>query len=153
MSKVRVGQVAVSTPFDNTSNGFTSEEVQSAIEEVDGKVTGKPRAIVTFGYQGNANTGRWLETFDSVSSNQVPFVTAEPAKIVALSLVNKNTNTGTVSLYKNGILVYTISLVNDTYVTIKDLSISMIEGDQLNAQVTAGTLSAPLLYTSIQINL
>lgn len=34
MSAVSTTQVAISTPFDNASNDFTAEEVQSAIEEV-----------------------------------------------------------------------------------------------------------------------
>jgi hypothetical protein len=33
MSKVYISPIASSVPFDNSSNGFTSTDVQSAIEE------------------------------------------------------------------------------------------------------------------------
>ena len=151
--KFEISQVGYSTPFDNDTNGFIAEDVQTAIEEVSNKVTGKPRAIVTLGYQGTANSGRWLDTFDSVSSDDVPFVTAEPATIKALSLVNKNTNTGTVTVYRNGISVQTISLTAQLYNTLAGLSISLVAGDTVSAQVTTSGFTAPVLYISIQIDL
>lgn len=151
--KIDITQVAYSTPFDNDTNGFLAEDVQAAIEEVDSRVTGKPRAIVTMGYQGTANSGRWLETFDSIASNDVPFITAESATIQAIALVNKNSNTGTITIYKNGVSVTTISLTAQTYNTVSGLTIALATGDSLSAQLTSGTLTAPMLYTSIQINL
>jgi len=62
MSKDQFVQVAQSTPFDNSTNGFVSEDTQAAIEEVNNKAkkikagiilavtfTGTPRkAAVTF---------------------------------------------------------------------------------------------------------
>ncbi len=79
MKRVDISQVAYAVPFDNSMNGFLSTDVQDAIEEIDSKVTGKPRAIIAFAYNGTANTGKWLETFASIASNETPFVTAEPA--------------------------------------------------------------------------
>ena len=108
---------------------------------------------MALGYQGTANSGRWLETFDSVASNTTPFITAEAATVVALSLVSKQTDTGTVTIYKNGSSLTTISLTAQQYNTASSLTFTLVAGDQISAQVTSGTLHATLLYISIQINL
>jgi hypothetical protein len=153
MKRVDITQVAYSTPFDNSMNGFLADDVQEAIEEIDSKVTGKPRAIIAFAYNGTANSGKWLETFASIASNETPFVTAEPAKVKALSLVNFGSTTATVTLYKNGVSAQTISLAAQTYKTIDSLTIALATGDSLSAQVTSGSMQKPALFVSIEINL
>ena len=63
MPNIKITPVAKSIPFDNSSNGFSATDIQSAIEEIDGGLdyiksgrkllsdfTGSPKkATVTFG--------------------------------------------------------------------------------------------------------
>ena len=151
--KFEISQVGYSTPFDNDTNGFIAEDVQTAIEEVSNKVSGKPRAIVAFAYNGTANTGKWLETFASIPSDQVPYVAAEPSVVKALSLVNNGSTTATVTLYRNGVSVQTLSLTAQTYNIVSGLSISLAAGQSLSAQVTANNMSKPAFFVSIEVNL
>ena len=153
MKRVDISQVAYSVPFDNDMNGFSATDVQNAIEEVSALITGKPRAIIGFAYNGTANTGKYLETFASIPSNEVPFITAEPGKVKALSLVNSVSGTATVTLFKNGVSLQTISITAQMYNTIADLTHTIVTGDSLSAQVTSGSMSKPALFVSLEIDL
>ena len=46
MPKIFSSSVARSTPFDNTTNGFASDDVQSAIEEVTSTGIGLPPDLI-----------------------------------------------------------------------------------------------------------
>lgn len=152
--RVEATQVAKSTPFDNSTNGFLATETQSAIEEVNSKVTGKPRAVISFNYGGTANSGRWLERITNTGSDVVPFYCSEPMHIKALSLITSDAaNTGTVTLYKNGVSLTTISLTAEKYYTISGLSYAFAVGNYLSAQVTSGSISRPQLDISVEIDL
>lgn len=65
MSKLfSITQVAESIPFDNSSNGFIADEVQSAIEEIGASAS----PGFSWGRSGNSNVGTYLQV-DSVPSN------------------------------------------------------------------------------------
>ncbi len=59
--KVEIGPVASSIPFDNATNGFTSTEVQSAIEEVKNPPSGVSPGFI-FSKSGGAGNGAYLAT-------------------------------------------------------------------------------------------
>ena len=69
-------QTAIETPFDNSLNGFASEEVQGAIEELQDAVAVSASPGFTWGDVGSATAGTYLSN-DDVSSNNsgrlVPF--------------------------------------------------------------------------------
>lgn len=60
--------IARSVPFDNSSNGFTSEEVQSAIEELNNKINTSASPGFSFGRSGVATSGTYLQC-ETVPSN------------------------------------------------------------------------------------
>lgn len=60
--------VAKSTPFDNATNGFTSTDVQAAIEEVDNKVVTSASPGFSFGRTGVSSSGTYMQC-ETVPSN------------------------------------------------------------------------------------
>lgn len=85
MSRIKVTPVAESVPFDNESNGFNSDNVQSAIEEAAN--TGSEVDFIQFQKLGNINFDQYLYSYRQAgnsgqrsgdASNGYHFVTAEP---------------------------------------------------------------------------
>lgn len=64
MSNITKNSVAAGTPFDNSTNGFTSSNVQNAIEEI--KSSASPG--FGFGRSGVSNSGTYLQN-ETVPSN------------------------------------------------------------------------------------
>lgn len=73
--------VAKSTPFDNTTNGFTAQDVQAAIEEINNAFNKHPNQIVYVATNGNDSTG------DGTYHN--PFLTIKHA---ASTITDSSTN-------------------------------------------------------------
>lgn len=65
MSNITKNSVAAGTPFDNSTNGFSATNVQSAIEEIGASAS----PGFSFGRSGTSNAGTYLQV-DSVPSNQ-----------------------------------------------------------------------------------
>ena len=59
---VKTTQVAKSTPFDNASNGFVSNDTQAAIEEAKTGYTGGVTPPFIFGKDGSCTVGTYLRT-------------------------------------------------------------------------------------------
>lgn len=150
MSQWIIKEVAYSVPFDNDTNGYTADNVQEAIEETK-TTAGQARYALLFGYNGNASN-RWLELFQSNPSETTPYVVAENSEVVAMSLSNTNTSaTATVTLYKNGVLLDTLSVTSAQTAYESGLSWSLSPGDELSAKVTSGSLSSPMFSTNIKV--
>jgi hypothetical protein len=114
-------QVARSTPFDNSTNGFLSIEVQSAIEEAKQNAEGFPRAGLPLSYNGTVGNGSWINFSELLANPRIVF----PVKIrlKEISWNNQNTSLGafTFEFYKNGqsnpanlIYTYTPTATNRT---------------------------------------
>ncbi len=65
-------QVASSTPFDNSTNGITATNTQTAIEEVNNKIINTSKAFTFAQYNGSAGAGRYLEFFSGIDSSVAP---------------------------------------------------------------------------------
>lgn len=63
-----ISSVSRSVPFDNTTNGFVSEDVQSAIEELKVIAANSASPGFTYGRSGNLPNSTWLLN-DTVPSN------------------------------------------------------------------------------------
>ncbi len=61
--------VAREIPFDNDTNGFVSDDVQAAIEEVNDSLDVSASPGFTWGKSGNVTANTWLLN-DSVPSNK-----------------------------------------------------------------------------------
>lgn len=72
-TKFAVTDVAESTPFDNDTNGFTADNVQEAIEEVQTAVA--PLVVpLTLVYNGSLSNGDWLGYNNLLPGDDTPIV-------------------------------------------------------------------------------
>jgi hypothetical protein len=144
-NNVFLSPVAKSIPFDNSTNGFLSTNVQAAIEEAQqNALSSVAPIIVTYG--GNANIGRYLEIFPATDSLTIPYLIVTSQSLRALSLQCSASTTVTVGVFKTTDLVnpiQSISLSAQIATSITGLSISLSPGDKLALRVTAGSGNKP----------
>lgn len=146
-------QVAEAVPFDGSgaSPAFTSEDANSAIIEARDTARGEAsRGGFVCSFDGTASTGRWLEFSANNPSNTVPMIVAEPGQIRALSLASSASSTGTVTIYKNGVSIDTLSLSASKKASKKDLTHAITDLDEISVQATSGSISRPNFYIFIQ---
>jgi hypothetical protein len=139
--------VARAIPFDNSTNGWIATETQSAIEEAKSQSIATVGGAITFGFDGNASSGRWLETFTNIASNLTGYVIAGNKTLRGLSIAGAtgSTYTATVTLYKNGVLFETISLTASRKNTKLNLIHNFIDKDEITAQLTSGSITRPIV--------
>lgn len=139
--------VASSTPFDNSTNGFTADDVQAAIEEVDNKVNTSASPGFSFGRASNVNAGTWLQC-ETVPSNKAGrLVYISNANIETIFVSNETVSTFDVQIYShdgdevNLALISTHSIVaarggsftvNQSVATNKQLAIKLSSGSARN---------------------
>jgi hypothetical protein len=88
--------------FDNSVNGFTSTNVQNAIEEVKTYGEGFPRAGIPLTYNGTLSTGNYVTYTELLANPRILFPVK--IKLKELTWVNNNTTLGAFNFqfYKNG---------------------------------------------------
>lgn len=143
--------VAEQVPFDNATNGFTSDEVQSAIEEVSTTVQTSASPGFSFGRSGNVTDGSWL-LCESVPSNKAGrWVYITSAEVTRVFVSNETIETFDLEVYyndKGGLglsLLGTVNIVADyggaftvswSVPTGTELAIKLVNGSAKN--VVAG---------------
>ena len=91
--------VAGSVPFDNETNGFTSEDVQAAIEEVNNTLAVSASPGFSFGRSGNVPANTWLNN-ETVPSNKAGrFVYITGATVTRVFVSSENIDTYDVQVY------------------------------------------------------
>jgi len=130
---VTKSQVAEEIPFDNTSNGFVSEDVQAAIEEIGASAS----PGFSFGRNGNLSQNTWLRRPGNVPSNRagVTLDIANPV-ITRISAANRNVETYDIEIYEhegNQVNLTLLTTVTVTAATSQSFSVSVpaTEGRQL----------------------
>lgn len=128
-----ISPTADSIPFDNDTNGFTADNVQDAIEEVQGDKIGK---LLDFIFTASGNTAdKWLGVGNgSTSSNTLPFIVPQSAKLSWLTFSNQDDNVDIdVEVYINGALLYTWLVRNKRTSYKTNLpTLAMNQGDRLS---------------------
>ena len=143
-------QSAVQTPFDNSTNGFTSTEVQSAIEEAKNTAPGFSNRYVTIAGYGGQGKDHYMEFFKGLDSNNNPFLIAEASMIVAFTFINNIAiPSGTMELYVNGVLKNSLILTSLTHI-VTGLSIPLVSGDKISIHQAGGSTQNPMCMTSIK---
>lgn len=95
-------QSALQTPFASDPdriNGYTSKDVQSAIEETLALAISNDRFVVLPSYKGNANVGRYLEIWPGIDSLTGPLSVGVAAKCLRLVLRARASGTATLGFY------------------------------------------------------
>jgi hypothetical protein len=91
------------TPFESEpdrDNGFTSKNVQEAIEEALSLSASIDRFLLTPSYGGNANVGRYLEIWPAIDSFEAPISVNATVKCVSINTTTVSPNaTCTVEIY------------------------------------------------------
>jgi hypothetical protein len=100
---------------------------------------------LNFGYQGTAHPDRWLEVVSNNPTDETPFVIAGVRAVRAFSISVDTVTTGTVTLYRNGSVLDTISLTSSKKNSKLNLNYVLLDQDTLSAKVTSGDLSRPNL--------
>lgn len=107
--------IAEDVDFDNTGNGFISDNVQGAIEEIGASAS----PGFSFGRNGNVSAGTWLNRPGNVPSNRagVTISISNPV-IVEISCSNRQIDTYTLEIHEhegdlvNSQLLGTITVTN-----------------------------------------
>ena len=142
-------QVASSVPFDNSSNGFLSTETQSAIEETK-FFAAAARYAISAGYNGNATSGRYLEWFTGVASNDAPFIVPKHSLLQEISLSTGTATTVSVGVYQNGTLIETISLTSEKTASMSGISDMLDTEDEISIKIISGSISKPVIFLFLQ---
>jgi hypothetical protein len=104
-------QTAKSVPFDNSTNGFTATECQSAIEEARNDARVFQRTTLVLQYNATVQDGNYITYSDLLSNKRIPW--ANLVELKDFTWVNSSFNLGafTFKFYKNGTaegnLIYT----------------------------------------------
>jgi len=94
-----IQQVAGGVPFDNETNGFISEETQSAIEEVDNKVNTSASPGFGFGKGGNVASGAYLLCEGVPSNIAGRYVYINNAVVTRVFISVQNSDTFDIEVY------------------------------------------------------
>lgn len=105
--------------------------------------SGGGNGCLNFGYNGTASATRWLEVISNNPTNNTPFIVAGTKAVRSLSISTDINSTCTVTLYKNGVVLDTITLTGSKKNTKLNLNHILANQDALSAAVTSGTVSRP----------
>lgn len=129
--------VAESVPFDNDTNGFDSDDVQGAIEEIGASAS----PGFSFGRSGNLSSGQWLRRPGNVPSNRAGITMAITNPVITtIACSNRNIETYDVRIYEhdgdqtNLTLLTTVSIVAARG-GIFTVSVTATQGKQLAARL------------------
>jgi len=98
-------QNAFGTPFasePDRSNGFTSKDVQLAIEEALALAVANDRFVVFCAYNGNANN-RTLEAFNGIDMVAAPIRTFTATKLLSVVIGATAASTGAIAFYDRNV--------------------------------------------------
>jgi hypothetical protein len=136
--------VAESVPFDNSTNGFTADDVQAAIEEVDSNIQTSASPGFSFGRASNVSAGTWLQC-ESVPSNKAGrFVYITTPNIEKLFVSNENVSTYTIEIYEHEGNEVNLTLLSSHTVTSAKgdsftVDVSCTNGRQLALKLSSGS--------------
>ena len=128
-------QSSFATPFESEperTNGFISKNAQEAIEEALALAISNDRFLVLSQYNGNANTGRYLEFYSGISTDDAPLVFGDnPSNMISvIASTTSISSTASIGFYDlNGgtpVLLYTLTM------------------DGLKRKIDSGTPTTPL---------
>lgn len=122
--------------FDNSSNGFLSNNTQDAIEESKNTAVGKARFAITTVFNGTIGNNAWLGYSELLPGNTTPIriPTSCILKEITLSWNGASVD-GRFSIYKNGtaggnIVYQSPNIVNQSGgIVFTDINISFVNGD------------------------
>lgn len=102
---------------------------------------------IKYAYNGNASSGRWLEVFPGIASNDAPAPVILPSKITYVFLETENTGGAfTVAFYENSnqvTPVFSVTLNDGQSKNTFVLSSAFSAGQSVSMKVTSGSRNKP----------
>ena len=137
--------------FNNASNGFTSTNVQAAIEEAKNTASGgTARWMASPGFDGTASSGRYLEFSSNVDSNQSGLVIPLACTLKEISLALNTSGTVTFTVYTwNGTTetsITTISTSSSRKAIVTGLNIALVTNAEIRVKCTSGSGARPIVF-------
>lgn len=140
--------VALSTPFDNTSNSFTATEVQSAIEEARNSIVGKTFSI-TLSNNGTISNNQWVGFTEVIPGDSVPFYLHRNCVLEDIIFSNNRNCDVDFDFYKNGTaggnIIKTWSIRNLQYTSLTSQTDAFVASDLLRIRARTSGLIGGLL--------
>lgn len=146
-------QDAYGTPFDPTdpeaiAAGLESNTVQKAIIEAKNDAINNDRYPFQAVFNGNANTGRYLEIFPAVNTLEAPFVFPEASAIRTVTMGATSVSNAVVGFFRTTNLVtpvFTLPYAGLSRVVFTNLFFPFAPLDELAIRITSGSASKPFL--------
>jgi len=135
-----ITQVARSIFFDNSSNGFTANNVQAAIEEIGASAS----PGFSFGREGTSSNGVWLRRVGNIETNRTGITISVTNPVITLvAYGTENVDTYSFGIYQhdgnsvNLVLLTTINVVS-TRAGTQTISVATTKNKQLAIKVLSG---------------
>lgn len=132
-------QVARSIWFDNSINGFTSDNVQEAIEEAKAQAEGFPRAGIRSTHNGTVNNLNWIGPNELLPNNPL-LVAPINLKINEITWSSSNINVAFRIQFRlnsrTGTIVYTLTVTspNSGSGFVSNVDVLLNAGQTIHAQ-------------------
>lgn len=110
-------QVAKTVPFDNSTNGFISDDVQAAIEEVNNKILTNASPGFSFGRSGVCTANTYLQNETVPSNVSGRWVYLNSGFVTDVYITNELTTTYTVDVYHHDGNEVNLTLLGSATVT------------------------------------
>lgn len=142
-------QVAETVPFDNDTNGFVSEDVQGAIEELSNTVNVSASPGFGFGRSGNVSANTWLLRTGNVPSNKTGVTMGiNTPLVIRIDVGSEDIDTFDVEIYEHeGDEVNLTLLGSVSVVTTRTASFAVswaaTTGRQLAVKIVNGSAKNP----------
>lgn len=139
MAIVRKNQVARGTPFDNSTNGYTSTNVQEAIEEGVGTALETPIYTILLQHNGTVSNGTWLGYDSLLPGDATPVIIPRNSEFTRFTFSNANSSADyTLTFRKNSLVATPFLTVSRTNTQFFSYTLSPEElfsaGDQIYIQ-------------------
>jgi hypothetical protein len=134
--------------FDPTGTGLVSVNTEDAIKEIYGLAESASKGFIFAEYNGNANTGRYLEFFNAIDSNEAPLYSDTALEVIEIVAATTATNaTCTIGFYNNTTLLYTVTFSAVKRVTLSGLPLFTLPATgSLKVKIDSGSITKPHLY-------
>jgi hypothetical protein len=101
---------------------------------------------IKFGYNGNANSGRYMEMQQNISSNTTPYHPPTDTILSAMSVDISSSTTVTFQILKNDVQIDTLVITAANSGEKIGLNHTILTTDKIKVKVLSGSASQPILY-------
>jgi len=143
--KLFIPPIASDVEFDNSTNGFTSDNVQSAIEEIGASAS----PGFSLGRSSTTGAGTWLLRVGNIPSNVtgIPMGISNPI-LTNIQIGNEDIATFSVEIYEHegdsvNLTLLTTVTVTSSRTGIFSVNVPATQGRQLAAKISSGTARNP----------